>query len=58
MWFWITLLNPRGYVYGLAADLPLAVIIAVPTLIGLYSRIPTNRRFLPKQIVWFFAFWT
>ncbi len=57
MWFWITLLNPRGYVYGLAAELPLAVIIAVPTLIGVLFA-DTNRRFLPKQMVWFFAFWT
>lgn len=56
MWFWITLMNPRGYVYGLAAELPLAVIIAVPTLIGVVFA-ATNRRFLPKQMFWFFAFW-
>jgi putative inorganic carbon (hco3(-)) transporter len=56
MWFWVTLANPRGYVYGIAAELPAALIIAVPTLIGTFFT-ATNRRFLPKQMLLFFCFW-
>ena len=56
LWFWITLMSPRGYVYGVATEFPLAVIIAVPTLIGTFLT-STNRRWLPKQLGLILVFW-
>src|SRR4051794_5378884 len=32
IWFWISLMNPHRWVYGFAANIPYALIIAIVTL--------------------------
>lgn len=56
MWFIISFLNPRGYVYGIAAEFPAAELIAIPTILGTFFT-ETNKRFLPKQTILLFLFW-
>ncbi len=34
MWYWISLMNPHRVVYGFAADVPYAMLVAVATLIS------------------------
>ena len=34
MWYWVTYFNPHKFTWGIAYDFPVAMVIAIPTLIG------------------------
>ena len=44
MWFWISLMNPHRKVFGFAAELNYALIIAIVTLGSWLLLIPRNQR--------------
>lgn len=48
MWSWLAYFNPHRYAWGVAHDFPVAIIIAVPTLIGTIFA-AKNRNFLTRE---------
>lgn len=34
MWYWVTYFNPHRFTWGIAYDFPVAIVVAVPTLLG------------------------
>ncbi len=57
MWTIVAYLNPHRYTWGYAYDLSVAMVIAVPTLIGAMLTRDRNRRFLVPQALLLFALW-
>jgi putative inorganic carbon (HCO3(-)) transporter len=57
VWTWISFMNPHRLTWGFAYDMPFALIIAVPTLLGLL--ITKERRPIPavREAVLLAAFW-
>jgi putative inorganic carbon (HCO3(-)) transporter len=57
VWTWISFMNPHRLTWGFAYDMPFALIIAVPTLLGLL--ITKERRPMPavREAVLLAAFW-
>jgi probable O-glycosylation ligase (exosortase A-associated) len=63
VWSWLAYFNPHRYTWGVARDFPVAILIAIPTLIGLLFA-PKNRRLFTREslllcLLWaWFAFTT
>jgi probable O-glycosylation ligase (exosortase A-associated) len=57
MWTWVSFMNPHRLTWGFAYDLPVAQILAIPTLIGLvFSKTRRSIPFIPDSAL-LVAFW-
>jgi putative inorganic carbon (HCO3(-)) transporter len=57
MWSWIAYFNPHRYAYGIAQTFPVALVIAVPTLIGTIFTKGANRRVMTRETVLLLFYW-
>jgi len=57
MWYWITYFNPHRFTWGFAYKLPVALMIAVPTLIGTLFTRKTMRALLTAEILLLVSLW-
>ena len=50
MWTWIAYMNPHRFTFGFAYNFPVALVIAIPTLVGLLftSERKSSRRFIRR----------
>ena len=56
MWSWLAYFNPHRYTWGIARDFPVAVLIAVPTLVGaVFAR--KNRHIFTRETVLLCLLW-
>jgi putative inorganic carbon (hco3(-)) transporter len=49
MWFWISLMNPHRVIYGFAASIPYAMLVAVVTLVSWLLLHPEEAKALPRD---------
>lgn len=57
MWSWIAYFNPHRYAYGFATTFPVALVIAIPTLIGTVFTRDINRRVVTRETLLLLFFW-
>jgi putative inorganic carbon (hco3(-)) transporter len=58
MWSWIAYFNPHRYAWGFATSFPVALVIAVPTLVGAVFTKQGNRTLLTRETLLLLFFWT
>jgi putative inorganic carbon (HCO3(-)) transporter len=46
LWVWIAYFNPHRFTWSYAYDFPVAMVIAVPTLMGLFFAKEMNRKIM------------
>ena len=56
VWSWIAYFNPHRYGWGIAHDAPVALMIAIPTLVGTIFA-PKNSRVLTRESVLLLMLW-
>lgn len=54
---WIAYLNPHRYAWGFATRFPVALVIAIPTLIGALFTKDRNRRVMTRETFLLLLFW-
>jgi putative inorganic carbon (hco3(-)) transporter len=57
LWVWIAYFNPHRFTWGYAYDFPVAMVIAIPTLVGLLFAKEKNGRFVVSETVLLFFVW-
>jgi putative inorganic carbon (HCO3(-)) transporter len=57
LWVWVAYFNPHRYCYGFAYNFPVAITVAVPTLLGILFSRDLNRRWLNWQSGMLLCFW-
>ena len=57
MWAWIAYMNPHRFTWGFAYNFPVAMIVAVPTLVGAFFTSKTNRRFMTRETALLLMLW-
>ena len=57
MFSWISFMNPHKYAWGLAREFPVALVVAVATLIGLVSTRDKQRLPMDKMTVFMLLLW-
>lgn len=57
MWYWVAYLNPHRYTYGFTYNLPVAFMVAVPTLIGTVFAKKSLRSLLTLESVLLIGLW-
>lgn len=57
MWSWIAYFNPHRFTWGVAYTFPVAMVIAVPTLVGLVFARRLNWRFLTRESLLLLMLW-
>jgi putative inorganic carbon (HCO3(-)) transporter len=57
MWTWIAYFNPHRFAYGTAYHFPVAITIAVPTVIGTFFTRQRNRKIFTIDFLIFLAMW-
>jgi putative inorganic carbon (hco3(-)) transporter len=57
LWVWIAYFNPHRFTWSYAYDFPVAMVIAIPTLIGLFFTRDMNKRFVVRESVLLFFLW-
>jgi probable O-glycosylation ligase (exosortase A-associated) len=57
MWIWIAYFNPHRYTFDYMYDFPVAAVVAVPTLLGLFFTPKINRDFMVRETVLLSALW-
>jgi putative inorganic carbon (HCO3(-)) transporter len=57
MWYWVTYFNPHRFTWGYAYNLPVAMLIALPTLVGTLFVKKTMRALLAVESVLLVALW-
>jgi putative inorganic carbon (HCO3(-)) transporter len=57
MWYWITYFNPHRFTWNYAYTLPVAMMIAIPTLVGTLFARKTMRALLTVECVLLMALW-
>jgi putative inorganic carbon (hco3(-)) transporter len=57
MWYWISYFNPHRFTYGFTYNLPVAFLIAVPTLLGLLFTKKSVRSLLAVESLLLFSLW-
>ena len=56
MWSWLAYFNPHRYTWGVAREFPVAIVIAIPTLIGaIFAR--KNRHIFTRETVLLCLLW-
>src|SRR6266850_1486609 len=52
MWYWVSYFNPHRFMWGFAYDLPVALLVAVPTLLGVcFARISLRSLLVPESLL-------
>jgi putative inorganic carbon (hco3(-)) transporter len=57
MWTWITFFNPHRYTWGFMYTFPVALVIAVPTLLGCLFTSSINRNILKRETIMLAGLW-
>jgi len=57
MWSWIAYFNPHRYTWGFANTFPVALVIAIPTLIGAFFTRDRNRNMFTRETLLLVFFW-
>lgn len=57
MWYWVSYFNPHRFTYGFTYGLPVAFIVAVPTLLGLVFAKKSLRSLLTVESLLLLALW-
>lgn len=57
IWTWITFFNPHRFMWGFMYNFPVALVIAVPTLIGCLFTSSINKRFLKWETLLLIVLW-
>lgn len=57
MWTWLAYFNPHRYTWGMARDFPVAIVIAIPTLVGTIFAVK-NRNIFTRETLILAALWT
>lgn len=57
MWYWVTYFNPHRFTWSYAYDFPVALVIAVPTLLGTMFAKKSFRSLLTAESLLLFALW-
>jgi putative inorganic carbon (HCO3(-)) transporter len=57
LWVWIAYFNPHRFTWSYAYDFPVAMVIAVPTLIGLLFAKEMNRKFMVRESILLLFLW-
>jgi probable O-glycosylation ligase (exosortase A-associated) len=57
MWSWISYFNPHRLAWGIARTFPVALVIAVPTLLGSVFTRRVNRNFFTREVALLLIFW-
>src|SRR6266404_8313091 len=57
IWVWIAYFNPHRFTWSYAYDFPVAMVVAIPTLVGLIFASEMNRRFMVRESVLLFFLW-
>jgi putative inorganic carbon (HCO3(-)) transporter len=57
MWYWVSYFNPHRFAYGFAYNLPVALLVAVPTLVGTMFRKKSLRSLITVESLLLIALW-
>lgn len=57
VWIWIAYFNPHRYTFSYMYNFPVAMVIAIPTILGLFFTRKVNRNILTKESLLLFALW-
>jgi putative inorganic carbon (hco3(-)) transporter len=57
MWFWVTYFNPHRFTWSYAYNFPVALTVAVPTLVGVFFAKKSLRSLLTIESVLLIALW-
>src|SRR6266478_1143993 len=57
MWYWVTYFNPHRFTWAIAYDFPVALVVAVPTLLGTFFAKKSLRSLLTTESVLLFVLW-
>jgi putative inorganic carbon (HCO3(-)) transporter len=57
LWVWIAYFNPHRFTWSYAYDFPVAMVIAVPTLMGLFFAKEMNRKIMVRESILLFFVW-
>jgi probable O-glycosylation ligase (exosortase A-associated) len=58
MWNWVAVFNPHRFTYGFAYDFPVAYVVALPTIAGVFFTKKLNRNILTRETVFLILLWT
>ena len=56
VWSWLAYFNPHRYTWGIAREFPVAILIAIPTLVGALFA-PKNRRIFTRETLLLCLLW-
>jgi putative inorganic carbon (HCO3(-)) transporter len=57
MWTWVAYFNPHRFTWGIAYSFPVALALAVPTIVGTLLTKKRNRNVLTRETVLLFLLW-
>lgn len=57
MWSWIAYFNPHRFTWGIAYNFPVAIVIAIPTIIGAAFTGERNRRIFTRETILILLLW-
>jgi putative inorganic carbon (hco3(-)) transporter len=57
LWFWVTYFNPHRFTWGYAYNLPAAMLVAVPTMLGAVTAKKTLRALLTVESLLLMGLW-
>jgi hypothetical protein len=57
IWTWITFFNPHRFTWGFMYNFPVALVIAVPTLLGCLFTSSINKKFLKWETLLLIVLW-
>ena len=50
MWYWVSYFNPHRFTYGFSYNMPVAFLVAIPTLVGLIFTKKSLRSLLTAEV--------
>jgi probable O-glycosylation ligase (exosortase A-associated) len=57
MWTWVAYFNPHRFTWGIAYTFPVALVLAIPTLVGTMFTKKRNKNILVRETVLLFLLW-
>jgi putative inorganic carbon (HCO3(-)) transporter len=57
MWNWVAIFNPHRFTYGFAYNFPVAYVIALPTMAGMFVTRKINRNILTRETTLLILLW-
>jgi putative inorganic carbon (HCO3(-)) transporter len=58
MWYWVSYFNPHRFTWAYAYDFPVALVVAVPTLLGVVFASKSLRSLVERESVLLMLLWT